>query len=86
MTLLTKSNAKLEKSLGYGWRSFGLHLAPHKLSGKNLCSHASLGCIESCLNKSGHGFSDRVQQARIKKTQFFLNHRQGLRIDSKTVQ
>lgn len=75
MTLLTKSNAKLEKSIDYGWRSFGLHLAPYKLSGKNLCSHASKGCIESCLNTSGHGNSHRVQVSRIQKTKFFLERR-----------
>lgn len=76
MTLLTKSNNKLQKSLGYGWRSFGLHLAPYKLSGTNLCTSASKGCAESCLNKSGHGQSGRVQEARLRKTMFFIEHRE----------
>ncbi len=75
MTLLTKSNTKLLKSLEFGWRSFGLHLAPYKLSGKNLCSHASVGCAIACLNTSGHGYSQRVQDARIKKTKWFLSNR-----------
>lgn len=76
MTLLSRSNPKLEKSLDYGWRSFGLHLAPYDLSGKNLCTSASKGCAESCLNTAGQGVYERVQESRIKKTKFFIEHRE----------
>jgi len=76
MTLLSRSNPKLEKSLDYGWRSFGLHLAPHKLAGKNLCTSASKGCAEACLNTAGQGVYQRVQDARIKKTKFFIENRE----------
>lgn len=71
--LLTKNNPKLLK--GKSWLSFGVHLSPYNLSGKNLCPFASKGCIDSCLNKTGHGYSNRVQFSRLKKTVFFLENR-----------
>lgn len=69
--LLTAYNPKIAKNEKYGWRSFGLHLAPHKLGGKNLCPNASKGCIAGCLNTAGQGIYNRVQEARIKKTKWF---------------
>lgn len=77
MQLLTKSNPKLDKSLKEtGWRSFGLHLAPHKLSGYNTCSNASKGCSHACLNTAGQGVYNRVQNSRINKTKMFFEHRE----------
>ncbi len=76
MTLLSKSNTKLKKGLAYGWRSFGLHLAPHKLSGKNLCTSASKGCSAACLNTAGMGVYGTVQEARIKKSKMFNERRE----------
>ena len=74
--ILTRNNPKIEKNKKYGWQSFGLHLAPYTLGGKNLCPNASLGCIASCLNTAGQGVYNRVQQARIKKTKHFNENRQ----------
>ena len=51
--------------------TFGLHLAPHTLSGYNVCPHASKGCAEACLNTAGRGRMTNVQEARIKKTIMF---------------
>ena len=51
--------------------TFGLHLAPHTLSGYNVCPHASKGCAEACLNTAGRGRMNMVQDARIKKTIMF---------------
>lgn len=76
MKLLTRSNAKIIKNEKYGWKSFGLHLAPYTLAGKNVCPHASKGCAESCLNLSGQGFYKNVQNARIKKTKMFHENRE----------
>ena len=70
MSLLT-TNTKLKKSLDRGYKSFGIHLAPYKLSGKNVCTSASKGCVAACLNYSGHGAFDSVQKARINKTKLF---------------
>lgn len=69
--MLLTTNTKLEKSLSLGYRTFGIHLAPHTQSGKNVCPSASKGCAAACLNFAGHGAYPKVQQARIKKTQLF---------------
>jgi len=73
------SNPKINKSdkSGKGFKTAILHLSPYKLSGKNFCSDASLGCISGCLNTSGHGKFDSVQNARLNKSHFFLNDRKG---------
>jgi hypothetical protein len=68
MKLLSTANAKILKGEKEGWMTFGLHLAPSKLSGYNVCQWASRGCTEACLNTSGHGAFSTVQAARIKKT------------------
>ena len=71
MRLLTVNNQKINKSKGYGWMTFGLHLAPYTLSGRNVCPYASKGCAEACLNTAGRGQMHAVQQARINKTKLF---------------
>lgn len=73
--LLTKNNTKIEKGEALGYRTFGIHLAPYDLSGKNVCPNASAGCAAACLNTSGLGKAHKVQAARIKKTQYFLFNR-----------
>lgn len=85
-TLLTDSNTKLKKGEAKGFRTFALHLAPHKLGGKNICLGASPGCISSCLNTAGMGVYKTVQEARIKKTkQFHLDNVEFLKILIKEV-
>ena len=71
MQLLTTANTKIRKGEKKGYMSFGLHLAPHKLGGFNVCPHASHGCIAACLNTAGRGLMSPVQAARIAKTKFF---------------
>ena len=83
MKLLTTSNTKTNKGVPYGYMTYILHLAPYDLSGFNVCPKATPGCILGCLNTSGHGgmFIDiedsKVQQARIRRTKFFVNDREG---------
>lgn len=73
MKLLTLSNPKLEKGIKKGYLVAGLHLAPHRLSGYNVCPQASKGCIKACLNTAGRGrFS---QAARVRKTKMFFEDR-----------
>lgn len=74
--LLTKSNAKIAKGEALGWKTHGVHLAPAKLSGKNTCPNASVGCAAACLNLSGQGFFPRVQKARIEKTKYFFTEKE----------
>lgn len=75
MQILTTHNPKILKNAKYGWKSFGVHLAPDRLSGKNMCPSSSKGCRESCLNTAGQGTYDRVQSARIRKTIWFIENR-----------
>ena len=76
MQLLSKNNPKIEKNLSVGYKSVGMHLAPHKLSGYNTCSNASKGCSLACLNSAGMGAYNRVQQSRINKTKMFFENRE----------
>lgn len=78
MRLLTPAhaNAKTAKNESQGnFQSYILHLAPYKLSGKNVCPMASRGCAAACLNTAGRGRFDSIQDARLKKTQWFWNDR-----------
>lgn len=78
MRLLTPAhaNAKTAKNESMGdFQSYILHLAPYKLSGKNVCPMASRGCAAACLNTAGRGRFDSIQEARLKKTQWFWNDR-----------
>ena len=63
--------------MAYGWRTAILHLAPYKLSSRNVCPSASPECIAACLNTAGRGQQNNVQQARIRKTEFFHKNRSG---------
>jgi hypothetical protein len=75
MRLLTegKGNAKIAKSdRNSKYLSAIVHLLPHRLSGWNVCSHASVGCMSTCLNLSGLGILSSVQQARLNRTKFLF--------------
>ena len=67
----------MEKGVAYGWRTAILHLAPYKRSSKNVCPSASKECIAACLNSAGRGQQTNVQQARLRKTEFFHKNRSG---------
>ncbi len=57
-----------------GYSTFGIHLAPSDLSGKDVCPSASEGCRAACLNFAGYGAYPKIQQARIRKTQLFTSN------------
>lgn len=75
--LLSKgsTNAKTSKN---ATETFILYLAPHTQNAKgfNMCSHASEGCIKGCLFKAGRGVFNNVINARVKKTNYFVENRQ----------
>jgi hypothetical protein len=77
MKLLTTSNTKIKKGEKLGFMSFGIHLAPAKLSGFNVCKDASKGCAAACLNTAGMGVYSTVQAARIAKTKLFFSDKQA---------
>ena len=58
-----------------GYLTAIMYLAPHKLSGYNVCPHASPGCIAGCLNLSGRGVYNKIQQSRINRTKFWFDSR-----------
>ena len=77
MLLNYNSQHKMHKGLKFGWRTAVLHLAPSKLSSRNVCPSASPECIKACLNTAGRGQMNNVQQARLRKTEFFHKNRSG---------
>jgi hypothetical protein len=74
MRYLTTENAKTTKGESLGYLTAILYLAPSYLSGRNVCSHASVGCINSCLNLAGMGAFGNVQDARVAKTKAFFSN------------
>jgi hypothetical protein len=75
MHLLTTSNPKTQKGEAQGWLTAGLHLAPHKVAGFNVCGYASKGCAAGCLNLAGRGRMHVTQDARIRRTLLFRQDR-----------
>ena len=76
MLLNYNSQTKMAKGEKWGWKTAILHLAPFKLSGKNVCPSASKECAAACLNTAGRGQMGSVQKARIRKTKLFWKNRQ----------
>jgi hypothetical protein len=82
--LTIDGNPKVAKGEKLGYYTAILHLAPHKLSGFNVCASATKGCIASCLNTAGRGGIgidangyNAIQIARIRRTRFFKRDRAG---------
>lgn len=75
--LLTKpeGNSKFAKNIGSKIRIVGLSLAQGNLSGREVCAHRSPACTKLCVGNQGLArvFSS-IEQARIRKTQFFTEH------------
>lgn len=76
-TLLSiDTNAKTVKGQKKGFLTGILYLAPALESGKNLCAHASEGCAAACLFSAGRGRFEKIKNARIAKTRFFIEKRE----------
>jgi hypothetical protein len=74
------SQTKMAKGEAFGYKTAILHFAPYNMSGKNVCPKAVTGpggCVDPCLNTSGRGQMNSVQQARINKTNYFWDNRNG---------
>jgi len=74
--LLSNGNPKLAKSINEWYYTIGLHLAPALQSGHNTCAQHTTECAATCLHFAGRGAMQKVQQARIRRTKFFFEHRQ----------
>jgi len=57
------------------------YLAPADMSGTNLCSHASPGCISGCLFTAGNPIHLQGKtKARLARTRFYLEERSAYKI------
>lgn len=75
MNLINVSaDAKTIKGEKLGWKTGIMYLAPHNVSGKNVCAFASKGCAAACLFTSGRGKFKNVHESRIKKTKYFISN------------
>jgi len=73
--LLSQSNLKLEKNDIPTW---GLSLMPEKRNsqGINLCEFSTKACRNSCIVDSGNARFEKVNEARLRKTDFFLSEKE----------
>ena len=81
MPILNQGNHKTIKGEKYGWKTYGIHLSPNSVSGYNVCSDATQGCIDACLDTAGRGAMPSVQTARTNKTKRFFEDREGFLTD-----
>lgn len=78
--LLGTKNTKIDKSnkSQSPYYTHILYLAPHNLADRrSVCPFASQGCKSACLYTAGREAFTQTQNARIKRTEFFWNHRQA---------
>lgn len=74
--LLSVSNdAKTVKGEKRGVLTGVLYLAPHTLSGYQVCPNATDGCIAACLYTAGQGVYANVQKSRLNRTRWFFEER-----------
>lgn len=73
------TSAKISHSKEYSHQyTYGVYLAPAKLSGYNVCTHSTPECRMGCLNTSGRAgieeFSGitKIADCRVKKTKLFF--------------
>ena len=56
--------------------TYAMYLAPHKISGHNVCPYSTPECRVGCLYNSGHGgVIKSVKNARINRTKLFFENR-----------
>jgi hypothetical protein len=70
--ILGYQNAKTIKGEDLGYITGILYLAPSDLSGVDLCPKASDGCRAACLFTAGRGRFKSIQDARMNKTNYWL--------------
>ena len=76
MKLLSiNSDAKTIKNNKYGYLTGIQYLSPYKKSGVNLCPMAEKAqCHKPCLDESGMGKFESVQNARLNRTKLYLTN------------
>lgn len=72
------TNAKTVKGERYGVKTAILYLTPADASGAQLCPMAELArCKTPCLFTAGRGAMSNVMLSRLRKTLYFLQHREA---------
>ena len=74
MSLLSPGNSNAKTKKNYRPTKI-LYLHPSVVDGKDMCSHASKGCRFVCLNTAGRGAMITVQEARLRRTEFYVRNR-----------
>ena len=68
-------DAKTSKGEAKGVLTGVLYLAPHTLSGYQVCPNATEGCIASCLYTAGQGVYSNVKASRLNRSRWFFEGR-----------
>lgn len=79
-TIRAGGDAKTVKGNGDEYITAIMYLAPWKqaVAGFNSCPEAErAGCVEACLFKAGRGQMSNVEAARVRKTEWFVQDREG---------
>lgn len=72
------ANPKVSKNGKLGVLTAPLHLAPSRLSGRNVCPKATAGCIAACLHTAGNPiYMAGKTRARLARTAFYFDDRAG---------
>ena len=74
MSLLSPGNSNAKTKKNYRPTKI-LYLHPSVVDGKDMCPYASTGCRASCLNTAGRGVMTSVQEARLRRTEFYVRQR-----------
>ena len=75
--LSVSRDAKTVKGEKAGVLTGVLYLAPHTLSGYQVCPNATEGCMMACLYTAGQGVYSSVQKARLNRTRWFFEGRES---------
>lgn len=79
--LIGTSSAKTIKGEKLNFLTGIMYLAPYTIAGFNVCANASEGCAAACLYNSGRGKFTSTQLARIAKTKYFRQDREGFMLN-----
>ena len=74
MSLLSPGNSNAKTKKNYRPTKI-LYLHPSVVDDKDMCPYASKGCRASCLNTAGRGAMITVQEARLRRTEFYVRNR-----------
>lgn len=78
LRLLSPFNDKSPKGEAHGFLTAMLYLAPAQVAGgKTVCPHSTEACRAGCLFTAGRGKTPRVESARIRRTRWYHDDREG---------